>query len=487
MTMRSLPALSLAALLLAGCSLIPDYFRPAAPIPAGWPEGPAYRQPPRATGNPNVTADMLGWRDVFRDPNLQRAIEVALANNRDLRVAALNVASAEAQFRVQRGELFPQVGVTASELAERIPAGSQFGSFLPKAITFRSYNVGVGISSWEIDLFGRVRSLSQQAFEQFLGYEETRRATQISLISEVASAWLAVVADGELIALTRDTLRNQEESYRLTEASFQRGNTTEVALAQARTQVEQARANLEQYIRQQAQDENALVLLLGHPVTPDIAPDGSLDATSIADIPAGLSSDVLIRRPDVLSAEHNLQAANASIGAARAAFFPSITLTASAGTASGSLSRLFAPGSAAWTFAPTINLPIFTGGANRANLDYAHLQTNTQVATYEKTIQTAFREVSDSLAARGTYDRQIQAQRALARSYDEAYRLSLLRYRAGLDTYQSPLDSQRQLYTAQQTLITLRLNRLQNLVTLYKVLGGGWNERTPPATQAAAG
>jgi multidrug efflux system outer membrane protein len=485
MTMRNLPALSLAVLLLAGCSLIPDYLRPAAPIPAGWPEGPAYRQPPQATGNPNVTADMLGWRDVFRDPKLQRAIGVALANNRDLRIAALNAASAEAQFRAQRGGIFPSVAAGASETAQRFPAGESFATGSSRPFILRTFNAGISSVSWEIDLFGRVRSLTQQAFEQYLGYEETRRSTQISLIAQVTNAWLALVADRDLIALTRDTLRNQEDSYRLTETSFGGGNATAVALAQARTSVEQARANLAGYIRQQAQDENALALLLGQPVTPDIAPSGSLDAPLIADIPGGLSSDLLIRRPDVLAAEHNLKAANANIGAARAALFPSITLTGSAGVGSGSLTRLFVPGAAAWSFAPTISVPIFNGGTNFANLDYAHLQNNQQIATYERAIQTAFREVSDSLAARGTYDQQIQAQRALTQSYDEAYRLSLLRFRSGLDTFQSPLDSQRQLYMAQQDLITLRLQRLQNLVTLYKVLGGGWNERTTPAVQVA--
>jgi len=486
--MTRLPALSLslAAVLLAGCSLIPGYSRPDAPVPGGWPEGPAYRQPPEATGNPNVTADMLGWRDVFREPKLQRAIEVALANNRDLRIAALNAASAEAQYRAQRGDLFPTVAAGVSETAQRIPAGVGTAAASRGPVTYRTYNAGVSFSSWEIDLFGRVRSLTEAAFEQYLGYEETRRSTQISLIAQVANAWLALVADRELIALTRDTLRNQEESYRLTEASFQGGNATAVALAQARTSVEQARANLAAYLRQQAQDENALALLLGQPVTPEIAPSGSLEGRLLADIPTGLSSAVLIRRPDVLAAEHNLQAANANIGAARAAFFPSITLTGSAGTASASLTRLFAAGAGAWSFNPTISVPIFAGGTNVANLDYANLQKNQQVATYEKAIQTAFREVADSLAARGTYDQQIEAQRALAASYDEAYRLSLLRFRQGLDTYQSPLDSQRQLYTAQQDLITLRLQRLQNLVTLYKVLGGGWNERSPPAPQPAA-
>ncbi|MBS7810882.1 efflux transporter outer membrane subunit [Roseococcus pinisoli] len=475
---RSVLALPLAAVLLSGCSLIPDIARPAAPVPAAWPEGPAYRRPPAAlpaSANPAVEADAIGWRDVLRDPQLQRVVELALANNRDLRTAALNVAQAEAQYRVQRGGLFPQLGATGALSAQRSPSGFTPGG---GAVTSRVWSGGIGFTSYEIDLFGRVRSLSQQSFQQYLGYDETRRASQISLIAQVANAWLALVGDRELLALTEQTLVNQQEALRLTQAGLDGGNATALALRQAQTSVETARASLAQYTRQQAQDLNALNLLVGTPVPAELLPTASLDSALVAEVPSGVDSAILIRRPDVLAAEHNLLAANANVGAARAAFFPSITLTANGGTASTSFNRLFAPGTGNWSFAPQINVPIFSAGVLQGSLDVAKVQTQLQVVEYERTIQTAFREVADVLAARGTYDTQIAAQTALAGAYADAFRLSMLRFRSGLDNYQAPLDSQRQLFTAQQELIALRVQRLQTLVTLYKALGGGWSETT---------
>lgn len=473
---RSVLALPLAAALLSGCSLVPDLVRPAPPVPAAWPEGPAYRRPPVATpanADPSVPADAIGWREVLRDPQLQRVIELALANNRDLRTAALNVAQAEAQYRIQRGELLPQVGATGSLSAGRTPASLSASG---RAITSRSWSGGIGFTAYEVDLFGRVRSLTQQSFEQYLGYDEARRASQISLIAQVANAWLTLLGDRELLALTERTLANQQDALRLTQAGFDGGNATALALRQAQTAVETARASLAQYTRQQAQDLNALNLLAGASLPPDLLPTAPLDAPLVAEVPAGMDSAILVRRPDVLAAEHNLLAANANVGAARAAFFPSITLTGSAGSASASFSRLFSGGTASWSFAPQVNVPIFSAGVLQGSLDLAKIQTQQQVATYELTIQTAFREVADVLAARGTYDTQIAAQTALADAYADAYRLSLLRFRSGLDTYQAPLDSQRQLFTAQQELISLRVQRLQTLVTLYKALGGGWTE-----------
>ena len=477
-----LTALPLLALLLSGCSLVPDIARPAAPVPAAWPDGPAYRRPPTAmpaSADPSAAADAIGWREVLRDPQLQRVVELALANNRNLRTAALNVAQAEAQYRVQRGDLLPQVGAAGALTAQRIPSSFGGGG---GAITSRVWSGGIGFTSYEVDLFGRVRALTQQAFEQYLGYEETRRASQISLVAQVANAWLALLGDRDLLALTEQTLRNQQEALRLTQAGFDGGNATALALRQAQTSVETARASLAQYTRQQAQDLNALNLLVGTTVPRELLPTGRLDGPLVAEVPAGVDSAILLRRPDVLAAEHNLLAANANVGAARAAFFPSITLTANAGTASTSFSRLFSAGTASWSFAPQINVPIFSAGALRGSLDVAKVQTQLQVAAYELAIQTAFREVADVLAARGTYDTQIEAQTALANAYADAYRLSLLRFRSGLDTYQAPLDSQRQLFTAQQELISLRVQRLQTLVTLYKALGGGWSETTRVAS-----
>ena len=306
-------------------------------------------------------------------------------------------------------------------------------------------------------------------------------------MAQVASGWLAIAADQELIELTQRTLANQREAYAITRAAYEGGTATELALRQAQTSVETARATLERYTRAKAQDVNALALLLGQPVPADMLP-GSLSARNpaVAEVSPGVRSEILLRRPDVLAAERNLAAANAEVGAARAAFFPSITLTAGAGTGSAALSALFGAGSGIWSFVPQINLPIFTGGALEGSLDAARIRTDIQVATYERTVQTAFREVADALAGRGTYDRQIAAQRALVASYESAYRLALLRFRSGLDNYQAPLDSQRQLFTAQQELIGLELLRLQNRVSLYRALGGGWQERSGSMAQGQA-
>lgn len=479
---RTFIALAGAAGLLSACSLIPDFERPAAPVPAAWPQGPAYAEPAAARGtgtaDPLVTADAVGWRQVLLDPTLQRLVEIALVNNRDLRVATLNVQTAEASYRAQRGDLFPTISATGDGTWSRVPAqtttaGQQLGK--TAGITSRSYSAGIGFTAYELDLFGRVQALSEQAFEQYLGYEETRRSTQISLVAQVANAYLALVADRALLTLTRQTLESQEASYRLTQQSYDRGAATELTLRQAQTSVETARGNLALYTRQTAQDENALALLLGQPLPADLAGTGSLEGRLVlADLPAGLSSDVLLRRPDVMAAEHNLIAANANIGAARAAFFPSLTLTASAGTASTGIQRLFSPGSAAWSFAPSLSIPIFSGGTNEANLDLAKAQKNIYVATYEKTVQTAFREVADALAAKRTYDEQIAAQQALVDAYAKSYELSEMRFRNGADSYLTTLDAQRSLYSAQQTLISLKAARLENIVTLYKTLGGGW-------------
>ena len=471
--MKSSLSLLCGGLLLAGCSLDPDYSRPAAPVPGQWPSGPAYGAAQPGQSN----ADAIAWQDFFLDPALRRLIGIALENNRDLRVSTLNVAAAEAQYRAQRGGLFPDFGVTGTADYGQTPAdlagGGRTGRTNP--VTSRTFSVGAGFTAWELDLFGRVRSLSRAAFEAILAQAETRRAAQITLVSQVADAWLAVLAGRQLLALTNQTLESQENSYRLTQATASGGTATALTLRQAQTAVETARANQALYTRQLAQAENNLALLLGQPVPTDL-PGGSSLASPLllADLPAGLDSAVLLRRPDVLSAEHALKSANADIGAARAAFFPSITLTSSYGTAGSSLSRLFQPGSGSWSFTPQINIPIFSGGTNQANLDYAKLQQRIEVANYERAIQTAFREVADSLAARGTYGSQLEAQQKLTEAYADSYRLSELRFRSGVDNYLTVLDSQRELYSAQQQLITLQQERLSNLVTLYKVLGGGW-------------
>lgn len=347
--------------------------------------------------------------------------------------------------------------------------------------TSHTYSATLGFSSYELDLFGRVRSLNEQALETYLSTEEARRSTHISLIAEVATAYLTLAADQELLRLSRDTLDSQGASYKLTQRRFDLGLATALTLRQAQTTVESARVEIETYVSQVAQDRNLLGMLVGHDIPDELLPSAlpptsNADANVLAHIPAGVSSDLLQQRPDILEAERTLRAANANIGAARAAFFPSISLTATAGSSSASLSNLFKSGSGSWTFIPQISIPIFDGGANRANLDIAQISRDINVAQYEKSIQTAFREVSDALIERETLVRRLQAQEALTDATAQSYRLSTVRYDRGVASYLDVLDSQRSLYAAQKTLITTRLSRFTNQVTFYKVMGGGWYE-----------
>jgi multidrug efflux system outer membrane protein len=471
---------------LPACTLQPNYSRPAAPVPSTW-NGKAAG----SSETPSV-AD-LGWRQFFPDPTLQRLITLALANNRDLRVAMLNVQAAQAQYRVQRADLFPTVAVSGIEQVQRFPGGvvatssatggltGGTGTPVPGGNTFRFYEVGVGFTSYELDLFGRIRSLNRAALERYFGSEETRRSSQLTLIAEVASAYLAILADETNLKVTRQTLESQTASYDLTKRSLDVGTTTALALRQAATTVDTARANLAAYTRQAAQDRNTLMLLIGVPLPEDLTFTTDINAeTMSAELPVGMPSEVLARRPDVLAAEHQLIAANADIGAARAAFFPRITLTGQAGTASNQLSGLFKAGSAAWSFSPQITLPIFAGGANVANLDLSHVEKNVSIAQYEKTLQSAFKEVDDALAARGTLDDQLAAQRALLEDSSESYRLAEMRFRTGVDSFLPVLDAQRALYSAQLGVVGLQLLRLENMATLYKALGGGMRDSSVP-------
>ncbi|WP_460107228.1 efflux RND transporter outer membrane subunit EmhC [Pseudomonas sp. S3_H04] len=468
---KSLLSIAVAAFVLSGCSLIPDYQQPEAPVAGQFPQGPAY-SPAQA---PAQAAAEQGWKQFFHDPALQQLIQVSLENNRDLRVAALNIDAYAAQYRIQRADLFPAVSANASGSRQRVPArASQTG----EAGITSSYSATVGISAYELDLFGRVRSLSEQALQQYFATEEARRSTQISLVASVANAYLTWQADKELLKLTQDTLGAFEESYKLTSRSNEVGVASALDLAQSRTSVENARAQLARYTRQVAQDENSLTLLLGTGIPANLQAAKPLADDLLSDVPPGLPSDLLQRRPDILQAEYNLKAANANIGAARAAFFPSISLTANAGSLSPDLSGLFKGGSGTWLFQPQINLPIFNAGSLRASLDYAKIQKDIGVANYEKSIQTAFQEVADGLAARQTYTEQLQAQRDFVQANQDYYRLAERRYRIGVDSNLTFLDAQRQLFSAQQALITDRLAQLTSAVNLYKALGGGWNAQT---------
>ncbi|OLF53512.1 AdeC/AdeK/OprM family multidrug efflux complex outer membrane factor [Pseudomonas chlororaphis] len=466
-------AVATVALVLGGCSLIPDYRQPAAPIAPQYPQGPAY-----AAASPSVEAG-ADWQALFHDPELQTLIRRALVNNRDLRVAALNVEAFQAQYRIQRADLFPAVSANAAGSRQRLP-GKVTGT--GQAAIKSSYSATLGVSAYELDFFGRVRSLTQQTLLSYLATEQARHSAQLSLVANVANAYLTWRADQELLALTAKTLVADEQSLRLTQRSADAGKVSALDVSQAQTSVETARANLARYQRQIAHDLNNLTLLVGAPVD-DALPARPLASDLVARVPPGLPSDLLQRRPDILQAEYQLQAANANIGAARAAFFPSISLTANAGTSSLELAGLFKGGSGGWTFKPQINLPIFNAGSLRASLDYAKLQKDIGVAQYEKSIQAAFQEVADGLAARQTYNHQLDAQRDLVAATQDYYRMAEHRYRTGADSNLVFLDAQRSLFSAQQGLINDRLAQLIAEVNLYTALGGAWQE---PADLALA-
>jgi len=474
--MKKLLLLALAGV-MSGCSLAPKYERPEAPVSAVYPTGSAY-----ADAAPSVarqSAADIGWRDFFLDPLLQQLIDISLSNNRDLQKAALNVEAAQAQYRMQRADLLPHLGGTADGVAQRVPADL---SAAGASTISRSYQVA-GIVSWEIDLWGRIRNLSEQALASYLALDETRVATQLSLISEVANAYLTLRADQELLGLTKETLTTQQRSFDLTTQLVEAGNASQIDLRRAEISLRTAEANLAMYTRQAARDRNALVLLLGQPLTPELSRqlDEAVtlpDSLVPADLPAGVPSDLLIRRPDVRAAENQLRGANASIGAARAAFLPTISLTGAAGTASASLDDLFVAGSRTWSFMPQITLPIFRGGALKANLDVATVRKRIEIANYEKAIQVAFTEVADGLAGKRTLDDQIRSEQQLVRASSKAYELAGQRFTEGMDGNLSLLDAQRTLYGSQQTLVGTRLARVTNLIDLYKALGGGWAEHT---------
>ena len=452
---------------LGGCSLIPEYQRPEAPTPGQYPQSGVYALAQAGTLTPSSD-----WQQLFHDPALQQLIREALVNNRDLRVAALNVEAFQAQYRIQRADLFPAVSATGAGTRQRVP-GAVNGTGKP-AIT-STYSATLGISAYELDFFGRVRSLSEQAMLTYLGTEEARRSAQLSLVANVANAYLTWRADQELLALAQQTLAANDHSLHLTSRSKSAGKASALDVVQARTSVESTRASVARYERQVAQDLNNLALLVGGPVDQTL-PSRPLADDLVARVPAGLPSDLLQRRPDILQAEYQLRAANANIGAARAAFFPSVSLTANAGSTSTELSGLFKGGSGSWTFQPQINLPIFNAGSLRASLDYAKLQKDIGVAQYEKSIQTAFQEVADGLAARQTFTDQLNAQRDFVAANQAYYDLAQHRYRSGVDSNLTFLDAQRSLFSAQQALIVDRLAQLVAEVNLYTPLGGAWGD-----------
>lgn len=471
---RCTPVALAAALLMAGCSFIPTYERPAAPVPE------AYRSAPQGAAGAQPAA-ALPWQQFFTDARLQQLIGLALDNNRDLQVAVLNIEQARSQYRITRADQFPTIGggINASRAPDVVNGGYA-----------NSFQVGLQTTAWEIDFFGRIGALKEQALAQYLATEEGMRATQVSLVSSVASTWYALLGDEELLAISRRTLETREASVELTRLRFEAGAASELDYRQAVSLTESARATLAQQQRQRALDANALALLLGQPLPPGIEASIAgtrLDqAAALPALPAGLPSDLLIQRPDIRQAEQALIGANANIGAARANFFPRIALTAQVGTASSELSGLFNSGSWGFSLAPSALLPIFDAGRNNATLDAAVVNRRIAVAQYEKAIQTAFREVSDALDSQAALAEQERAQRAQLEAESVRLRLSDLRYRNGVASYLDLLDAQRTLFALEQSVVQVRLAQLQNQLLLYRALGGGVTSPTPLASAAAA-
>ncbi len=491
----------LAASALGGCNFAPKYIRPLGAVPAALPAGGVY--PAAATDAPDISR--IGWRSFFTDERLRRTIALGLENNRNLRIAAGNVLQARAQYRIQRADLLPSIaasgsatytnniqgaagavggattGGTGTGTGSGTGTGTGTGANGPAVGTGSSdiqfYSANIGVSAYELDLFGRIRNLNQAALEQYFATEEAQRSTRISLIAEIATAWLTLASDQSQLRISQESLKSFEQSWELTRAQFRIGVASELEARQSETSYQTARNDIAVLRTRLAQDKNALDLLVGAPVTADLLPQelGSGGA-ALQVLPAGISSEVLLRRPDVLQAEHQLIAQNANIGAARAALFPRISLTAALGTISTALGGLFSGGSFTYSAGPSVSLPLFDGGRLRGNVELARAQQQTAVSTYERAVQTAFREVADALAQRGTIDEQIAAQSARANAANVALRISDARYRAGVESFLTTLDSQRTAYAAQQQLVTTRLNRENNLVELYRSLGGGLSD-----------
>jgi multidrug efflux system outer membrane protein len=467
---RAISAILLTGLLLTGCgTLEPRYNRPSAPVPTAWPSGPAY--------GPTTAAPVTDWREVFPDPKLRRVIIQALANSRDLKVAVAQVQASRAQYHVQRAALLPTIDASATP-----SLGRSFTGFPPALgaayANYTDYSVSVGTTAYELDLFGRIRSLTKAALQSYLATDSARRSTQISLIAEVGTDYLTYAADSSLLVVSRNTVTSAQATVDLARRRLASGVYSQLDVSSAETIVEQAKDDVARYVTQVAQDLNALNLAVGAPVAPEDLPTSIDDpAAKLGPAPSALGSEILLQRPDVMEAEHTLRSANANIGAARAAFFPKITLTGSGGTETASLGSLFAPGSGVWSFGPAITVPIFDGGVNKGNLDYARAEDRVDIAQYEQTIQTAFREVADALAQHGTIAERLRAQNGQVAAAAESLKLARALYARGSDSYLDVLTAERTLYSAQQSLIAVQLIAQDNIVTLYKVLGGSLTDR----------
>jgi NodT family efflux transporter outer membrane factor (OMF) lipoprotein len=470
-------ALISCSLSLTACiNLAPFFSPPEAPVPATY----------GTVDNDQKALTELGWQSFITDKRLQQVVDLSLKNNRDLRVASLNIEKARAQYQVQRADLFPTVAATLSETASKglsnvgnngnVSAGTVAASNNNSGNVSHVYRATVGFSAYELDLFGRIRNLNAQALQTFYSQEENRKSTQISLVAEVATAWLTLAADKRRLEIAEQTLKSQQTTYEINQKMFELGVANALTLRQLQTSVDNARVAVATYNIQIKQDINALNLLAGSMVPSTLLPNSALSSVSLTtSLPRGVTSKTLQQRPDVRAAEHLLEGANANIGALRAAFFPTISLTTTIGTASTELDGLFGPGSRIWTFVPQISLPIFNAGRNRSNLEIGEKNQQILLAQYEKTVQTAFREVADVLVQREGLQAQLEAQQSLNGAAAEAFRLADARFKNGVDSYLVVLDAQRTLYTAEQTLVTLQLSDAASQLTLYKVLGGGWH------------
>lgn len=466
--MRKLAGVLFFAALLSGCSLTPEMRLPEAPVAGEYPQTEIVH------GEAGPRAVDIGWREFFPDERLQALIEAALEHNADLRQAVLSIEAAQAQYDIRRADRLPGLDANVEASRARTPESI---SPTGEASTDSRYQVGLG-AAFELDFFGRVRSLSEAALAEYLATEEAARSAHISVVAEVANTYLAERALAERLTLARESLAARQESFELAAQRYQAGAASRLDLRQAETLLESAKVSTAALARERAQATNALTLLVGRPLQRLPEPTPLAEQGIVTDIPAGLPSELLVQRPDIRAAEQRLVSANASIGAARAAFFPRVTLTGAVGTASSELDELFGSGTGMWSFVPRISLPIFNGGRNRANLDLAQVRREQAVVAYERAIQAAFREVADALVARGALEEQVAAQARLHAAQAERLTLAERRYEGGVASYLEVLDAQRELFDAEQGLVQARQLRLSNAVALYRALGGGLDARS---------
>jgi len=475
-------AASILVFVLAGCTMIPKYQRPPANTSSSWPSVPGYARVKTAPAP--VPAAAIGWKDFFRDPKLQQVIGLALTNNPSLRAAVENVVQTRQLYHVQQGALVPTGTLNANGERTRVP---NFFGGNSKPITYTEYQLNLGVSSYELDLFGRVRSLTRQALENYFASEEARRAAQIALVAQVATAYLTEQEAAQQLAISRETLKAARQSFALTKRSFEAGVDSQFDLNTASSQMSTASASVANYAQQLAEASDNLALLVGMPLPSELQPAPRLDMKlCLSDIPPGLPSDLLEQRPDILEAEHQLKADNANIGAARAVLFPTITLTGSGGYASSSLESLIAPGSTAWLFQPQLSWSIFDLGTAYHALQADKAKKEADAANYQSTIQTAFKEVADALAERETVQSQLADDETLVKADQQSYDLTEAGFKSGVNSTLDVLVTQQTLDSARQNLILAQYSRLISLINLYQALGGGWNEYTPQSQQQAA-